>query len=414
MLVTRVKKTSEGLRRMASTFINPAKVSKTLDPNFSKVLLVGGGLSGLLAAYYLRHFGVVRSHELRLVTDSTFHHYTPLLNAAAFELTEREEVERPILSLANEYSHLDFDRVVSFDLKNNRAVTANNKTFEYDYLVLAGGTTPDFERIQGLSSALADEESGVVSIHDLDSIRRASNLIHRFWSGRVLFYHSGPEANDTFHALNQTLLFDDFLRKKGKGLRNTAQLQYVSASRSILDNAKYSLKVKEQLDQRNIAHKYREELVKVDAQNKVATFKSAEDGKLVEKQFDLLFVDPPRVLPKELVSFAGADGRVDVDPQTLAHRQHQNVFALGHCSPALTYHSLAAFYEQALVMSANLGIISTPGEKNIRLRYNGYTRLPLFLGGHKVLNVELKKEMDTDNLRAVSYTHLTLPTIYSV
>ena len=100
-------------------------------------------------------------------------------------------------------------------------------------------------------------------------------------------------------------------------------------------------------------------LVKVDGAARKAWFEVKDaDGNtnLAEKDFDLLHVVPPQ-LPPTFVAASGlgdAAGWCEVDPATLQHVRHGEIFALGDVCGTANAKTAAAARKQIVVVAENL------------------------------------------------------------
>lgn len=57
-------------------------------------------------------------------------------------------------------------------------VCRNGKTITYDYLVMATGIKPDWEKIEGLKEALDDPKCPVASIYDFHHSEKVDRFLH--------------------------------------------------------------------------------------------------------------------------------------------------------------------------------------------------------------------------------------------
>jgi len=132
-------------------------------------------------------------------------------------------------------------------------------------------------------------------------------------------------------------------------------------------------------------------LVAVDGPARTATFRQANaDGsqETVQLEFDMIHVVPPQKAPDfiRVSPLADAAGWVDVDPATLRHRQHANVFALGDAANTTNAKTAAAARKQAPVVAHNL--LVTRGEARGEAVYDGYGSCPLTVERGKIVLAE--------------------------
>lgn len=111
---------------------------------------------------------------------------------------------------------------------------------------------------------------------------------------------------------------------------------------------------------------------------------TARDGRTVE--YDLLVPVSRQRCPPALVEESpltatgdGADGEyVAVDPETLRHRDHDRVYALGDCTDVPTSKTAAAARKQAAVVATNL-VADATGD-GAEATYGGFAACPLLTG----------------------------------
>lgn len=128
--------------------------------------------------------------------------------------------------------------------------------------------------------------------------------------------------------------------------------------------------------------------MKIDKDNRVATFKNLDSGDLSDVDFDFLHFSPPQTAPAFVreSSLAAGNGWLDVNTQTLQHNKYSNVFGVGDVCNLPTAKTAAGVFSQAPIVTNNLlvemGINANKGY------YNGYNSCPVFVGGGKLMMVE--------------------------
>jgi len=111
-----------------------------------KVVIVGAGFGGLWAAREL-----ARSQaDITILDRHNYHNFFPLLYQVAAAELEPEDIIYPVRSIlrGKKQIRVVVDRVTGVDTINKRVNTLN-RTFPYDYLILALGSTPRFFGIEG-------------------------------------------------------------------------------------------------------------------------------------------------------------------------------------------------------------------------------------------------------------------------
>jgi len=371
----------------------------SVDPRHSRVLILGTGFSGLVASAYIPKISKVKNYEIRMLDSNFKTVYTPGLDLVPFNLKSLDQIEKPVYSLLNNSINIDFSSVKSIRPEDNTIVTNDNKEYTYDYLVLAAGLTPNIEKVEGLEEALEERDEGVVALNSEENIFKYRRLLDSLVAGNVIFYNDA-KTKSYESALNQAFLVDSFLREeRGRGLRNMSNLQYVSNTKSLFSNIKYSLQIQDLLKEKNIEHdSFGLKLLSIDRKNRKAIFQERNTNKQVEKNFDLLFVNPEYQLPEPLQGLADASGNLKLNPETLVHENYSNIMALGHCTRNNNFiPSRRAILEQGIILAYNLRMIleaNTKGHKPEKLvKFSGYTELPLFVDPGRCLTLGLDPKM---------------------
>lgn len=132
-------------------------------------------------------------------------------------------------------------------------------------------------------------------------------------------------------------------------------------------------------------------LVKVDGAARKAWFEVKDaDGNAsrVEKDFDLLHVVPPQLPPDFIAasSLGDAAGWCEVDPATLQHVRHPEIFALGDVCGTANAKTAAAARKQIVVVAENL--LGLRSGRGLPLRYDGYGGCPLTVERGRVVLAE--------------------------
>lgn len=91
---------------------------------------------------------------------------------------------------------------------------------------------------------------------------------------------------------------------------------------------------------------FKQQLVEVDGDNRVATFKDLDSGEHQQVDFDFLHFAPPQTAPKFVreSKLAAENGWLDVDIHTLQHNKYANVYGLGDVCNLPTAKTAAAIF----------------------------------------------------------------------
>jgi sulfide:quinone oxidoreductase len=377
-------------------FASLPPLKHVINPNHSRIALVGCGLSGVIASHYLKRFGFLRNQHIRIFDSSPFHIFSPLLSHYVFGHRERDELESPMLSLINDFTEVEFAKVISIDATKNQLTTHLNRAFEYDVLILAPGLVPTYDHIT--REEAEDLDNAVICLTGVDAVPKAKRHLEFYNGGDVIFYTAGiTKVKDPIAALNTALLFQAKMSKLLK--KSGGKLIYMTEDTKLSPFPACDAALTALLKERNFEVITGAKLQKVDgiARNLRVTAGKDVDSH-TEYQFELMFLEQEAAISDVFRDFAGGGktrARLNVDMETLQHVKYENVFGVGHATPTPTLHSLEGIYAQSLVLAANIGISFTEQidsvakiHKNQKIKYDGYTRFPLWIGSNRVQSME--------------------------
>jgi NADH dehydrogenase len=111
-------------------------------PERKRVVIIGGGFGGMNAAIGLAKLPV----DITLVDRRNHHTFQPLLYQVALAVLSPAEIAQPIRSILREHENIEvlMDEAVGFDIPNQRVLLKTGAQLEYDYLIVATGSTHSY------------------------------------------------------------------------------------------------------------------------------------------------------------------------------------------------------------------------------------------------------------------------------
>lgn len=153
-----------------------------------RVLIVGGGFAGLKAAEVLAKAEV----NITLVDRRNHHTFQPLLYQVALAVLPANEIAQPIRAIVrNPNTQVLMDEVTGFDTARNRAMLKSGTVLEYDYLILATGSTHSYFG----HDEWAKLAPGLKTIEDAIEIRRRVLLAFELAEGEMQETGKHPALN---------------------------------------------------------------------------------------------------------------------------------------------------------------------------------------------------------------------------
>ena len=109
-----------------------------------RVVVIGGGFGGLHAAQGLKHLPV----DVTIVDRRNYYVFQPLLYQVALAVLSPADIAQPIRSIVREDKNIEvlMDEAVGFDMAQNRVHLKTGSEIEFDYLVVATGSTHSYFR----------------------------------------------------------------------------------------------------------------------------------------------------------------------------------------------------------------------------------------------------------------------------
>jgi len=135
-----------------------------------KVVVVGGGSGGLVSARMVKTEAkrMGKDIDVTLISASDRHYMQPLWSEVALGTASPEETWAPIKGAESAYDiKVVVDPVSKFDLNNQTVTTKSGKSFDYDFLSIALGTSYGWSDYKGLDKYGFHNysEEGAVELH---------------------------------------------------------------------------------------------------------------------------------------------------------------------------------------------------------------------------------------------------------
>ena len=200
-------------------------------------------------------------------------------------------------------------------------------------------------------------------------------------------------------SLDILFLGNDIFRGKGSfGTYNVVknvEFLFAKPGTMLFPFAKFNTIIEEKIkNEKNITPLYKHQLKAVDAKNKIATFLS--NNKEIKIAYDFLHIVPPMQAPKVFrnsplaVKEGKYKGYMNVDAQTLRHKEYKNVFGIGDILGIPLGKTGGSAQAQAIIIQDNLAALIE--NKPLPMHYNGYTVSPIKTKFGEVLLAEFNEK----------------------
>nr|BAA22793.1 Cad1 protein [Schizosaccharomyces pombe] len=272
-----------------------------------KVLVVGGGSAGISVAHQIYNkFSKYRfandqgkdtslkPGEIGIVDGAKYHYYQPGWTLTGAGLSSVAKTRRELASLvpADKFKlHPEF--VKSLSPRENKIVTQSGQEISYDYLVMAAGIYTDFGRIKGLTEALDDPNTPVVTIYSEKYADAVYPWIEKTKSGNAIF--TQPSGVLKCAGAPQKIMWMAEAYWRRHKVRSNIDVSFYTGMPTLLSVSAILMPFFCQNEQlhRNCKINYKDELVKFKGSERKAVFKNLNDGSSFERPFDLFACRPP-------------------------------------------------------------------------------------------------------------------------
>jgi len=239
--------------------------------------------------------------------------------------------------------------------------------------------------VPGLADAMRAPSGG--SHYEIDLAVKTSALLRDLRSGTVIFSQPPGPASCAGAAQKPMYLACDYWQKIG--VLGEIHVVMLVPDATIFGIPEIDRELNRKIAAYGIDLRTSAEITAVDADARTVTVRQGDRRLPEELSYDVLNVEPPQSAPDWLSNLAASGehgGFVDVDPQTLRHRRHPNVWALGDAAATTNSKSGGALRKQTLALARNLQAV-LEGKAPTEL-YDGYSVCPFTVSRGTVVFAE--------------------------
>ncbi|HCH7475716.1 TPA: TIGR01244 family phosphatase [Acinetobacter baumannii] len=348
------------------------------------VVIVGAGAAGISVASSLLcrepHLDIV------IIDPADTHYYQPGWTMVGGGIFKPQVTARSMTSVIPSKVKWMKAAVAGFDPEHNQVILEGCQPIQYKALVVCPGLKLNWHGIEGLVETLG--KNGVTSNYRYDLAPYTWEQVQQLNSGKAIFTQPPMPIKCAGAPQKVMYLSADYWLKQGK-LKDIS-IHFYNTGAVLFGVKEYVPALMQYVEKYGSELHFNHQLVKVDGPAKKAWFKvvNDENAALVETDFDMLHVVPPQQAPDFIRASTLTDeaGWVSVNPQTLQHTQHANIFALGDVMNAPNAKTAAAARAQAPIVAVNV-LAQLNGEQNF-CEYNGYGSCPLTVERGKIVLAE--------------------------
>lgn len=349
------------------------------------IVIVGAGAAGIAVASSL--LAREPSLDIAVIDPADTHYYQPGWTMVGAGVFQPGTTARRMAAVLPRGVHWIKAAVAAFEPDTHTVVLDGCRLVRYRQLVVCPGLKLDWHGIEGLPETLG--RNGVTSNYRYDLAPYTWQLVRAFAGRRALFTQPPMPIKCAGAPQKAMYLSADHWRRTNR--LDAIDIEFFNAGAALFGVAEYVPALMEYVKRYGIALNFGHNLIAIDGERKRATFARAlpEGGtETLTREFDMIHVVPPQKAPDFVRAspLADAAGWIDVDPATLRHRRHADVFALGDVTNTTNAKTAAAARKQAPVVAHN--VLAALGKAQGDAAYDGYGSCPLTVERGKIVLAE--------------------------
>jgi sulfide:quinone oxidoreductase len=304
----------------------------------NRLVVLGAGTAGTMVVNKLRPRLSKDDWWITVVDQDDEHVYQPGLLLLPFGVYTQDEIVKPRHRFVPDGVDLVLGEIDRVEPNCKRVVLADGTWVEYDYLVIASGTTSRPDQTPGMTDG--EWRRSIFDFYTLPGAVALRDKLADWEGGRLVVHVTEMPIKCPVAPLEFAFLADAFFEERG--MRDKVDITYVTPLEGAFTKPIASKHLGGMLEERHIGLEGDFMVDRIDNDKKCLV--SMDER---EVPFDLL-VTVPLQMGADFVARSGMGDElnyVPVDKQTLLSKAHPNIFAIGDASdiPASKAGSVAHF-----------------------------------------------------------------------
>ncbi|PFG34839.1 NAD(P)/FAD-dependent oxidoreductase [Sanguibacter antarcticus] len=354
------------------------------------VVIVGGGNAGLSLAGRLVRDG---AKDVVVIEPERVHHYRPMLSYVAGGEATLDQLRRPQERVTPRGVRWHAGTVVAVDPERSVVRLAGGESIGYTDLVLCPGSQVDWDAIPGSEAAVRTPHAATSYLPD--SAVDTWSMLSSLTSGRAVFVVGGQHVPCAPVALKPLFLAAEHWRREG--VREQIEIDLLVEGDRLVDHARADRRLRDAAAEQGVRVRFGATVASVDAAARTLEVRARRDGTAAAVApttvtYDALYLAPPHRAPAWIAESGLActadGGFLSVDPQTLQHVEHPNVWGLGDVAEVDALPSGGALRRQVPVVASNISARRTGAPMK---RYDGYSIAPVAVSRRRLLLAEFDR-----------------------
>ena len=311
------------------------------------ILILGAGTAGTMMANKLYKALDCSVWQISIVDNSNIHYYQPGFLFIPFGTYTERDVVKPtekFLPKSINYLHEEVEKI---DPVSNQVFLKNQKSLDYDFLVIATGARLAPDETPGLLDKLW--QKNIFEFYSLEGALKLHEQFKNWKGGKLVVSFVDMPFKCPIAPIEFLCLADSFFTKKG--IRDKVEISYVTPLSGAFTKPIAGKMLGDLLVSKNINVVPDFYIERIDnEQQKLISYDERE------VEFDILTIVP---LNKG-ADCIGASGLghdlnfIPVDKNTLQHKTHKNIFAIGDAAAIPTSKAGSVAHFAADILFENM------------------------------------------------------------
>lgn len=349
------------------------------------IVVIGGGAAGISVASSL----IARdsSLDVAVIDPADVHYYQPGWTMVGSGVFEAHTTAKTMGSLIPKGVHWIKAGVAAFEPSDDAIILDGCRVVKYKRLVVCPGLKLDWNGIEGLVDTLG--KNGVTSNYRYDLAPYTWELVKSLSSGRALFTQPPMPIKCAGAPQKAMYMSADHWHRNGR--LKDIDVAFYNAGGVLFGVKDYVPALMDYVKRYDATLNFFHNLIAIDGPARKAWFKNVDpngEQDVIETEFDMIHVCPPQRAPDfiRVSPLADQAGWVDVDQNTLRHKEFENIWSLGDVMNAPNAKTAAAARKQAPVVAENL--MADLRGRQPTAHYDGYGSCPLTVERGKIVLAE--------------------------
>jgi sulfide:quinone oxidoreductase len=287
-----------------------------------RLVVLGAGTAGTMVVNKLRRRLDRWRWQITVVDQDNNHLYQPGLLFLPFGGYRLRDVAKPRGRFIPDGVDMVVGRIDRVDAETNTVRLLDGRVLEYDYLVIATGTTPRPDQTPGMLGP--EWRRSIFDFYSLDGAIALGAALERFDGGRLVVHVVDMPIKCPVAPLEFAFLAEAYFRRRG--IRDLVEIAYATPLSGAFTKPVASAQLGAMLEDRKILVEPDFLVERID--NKARSLVSYDEREI---PFDLL-VTVPLNMGADYVARSGLGDELNyipVDRHTLLSTEYDNIFAVG-------------------------------------------------------------------------------------